>query len=203
MEETVFILSKYHFVELPQALPHSHSERDPRWGWPPGLSSSSWGPSSGVAMHPGSGEGDAFLLHTPSYPRPYAAHLGKIIILSLIPPDVHPPSWDSWVASVFLGLSAASYCPTQVPKRSHVGCLPPGSTSAWILPLLCHLIEWGVSQRGGPPCPLPLDPRMPRAKDSPEYGLLLFSSGDPPCPVAGFLRDPGAPGDIRGQKSPV
>lgn len=37
VEETVFILSKYNFVEIQKAVPHSHWEQGPGWGWPLGL----------------------------------------------------------------------------------------------------------------------------------------------------------------------
>lgn len=46
----------------------------------------------GVAVSPGSGDGDALPLHTPSYSTPHQAHLGKITVLNLDLNRGSPPS---------------------------------------------------------------------------------------------------------------
>lgn len=42
-----------------------------------------------------------------------------------------------------------------------------------------------------------------KSQDIPEYRFPLFTSADTPCPLGGFLRDPGAPGCPGRQTSPV
>lgn len=46
----------------------------------------------GVAVSPGSGDGDALPLHTPSYSTPHQAHLGRIAVLNLDLNRGSPPS---------------------------------------------------------------------------------------------------------------
>lgn len=118
MEETVFILSKYHFEGLLQALPHPCSEQGPGWGWPSGLSSSSSGPREWQCVL---GPGREMLFLCAHHPAPdlVLPIWARVLSSTSILPDVHPPSWNSQAAQEFLGLFAASCCPTQIPKRDH------------------------------------------------------------------------------------
>lgn len=115
-EETVFISSKYHFAEIPKALQHPPSEQGTGWGWPLGLSFSSLCPREWQVVL---GPGREMLFLCIHHPAPdLVLHIWARLRSSTSNlPHVHPLSWDSWAPLEFLGLVAASCCPTQIPKR--------------------------------------------------------------------------------------
>lgn len=153
VEETVFILSKYHFMERswnarnPPTFP---TRAEPREGLPLGLASSFWCPreQQGV-LGPGrdmSCSAYTILQQTSS------CTLGKITILNsdfsrgssskgewfILQAEIHQ------AAEEFLLLLAAPCWPTRIPKIYSTWCPSLGSMSSLNPTLLCHLTECEV-----------------------------------------------------------
>lgn len=190
VEEIVFILSKYYFVERPWNT-WSSPTFPPRARLRELLALGSvffLSVPDGVAGNPGPGtprsEGVPPVcssLHRLSNNRPRCAQLGKIPALNYGVNRGSPSKLG------FAGCSGVSLplccfcCPTQIPKRHTTQGASTGSqTSPDSYSALSSGYLSCVAERQTSPSSL-LSPWMLRAKCSPEY-QLLFCSADPPGP---------------------